>query len=473
MGFLISGILFPRIFSTEEIGLTRVLVSYSVLLAQFAVLGFNNVTVKLFPHFRDHAAKHHGFLGIALIVAFTGFLFSTALYLGFHDYIIENAKHKSPLFVSYYYYVIPLMFFTLLYGIFDTYYRVLYNAVKGTVYKEVVQRILAIIAIALFYFKLIDFKVFVILYLFSLAAPAVLMFIDLLMDKVLFLKPDFSYLNKELVKEMGSVAFFGIVASYSGVLVQNIDLIMVDHYLGLSNAGIYAITFFFGTLILIPLRTMGKISSVVISDSWKNNDKKNIFDIYKKSTLTLGIAGVYILAGIWGNINNVFYVIGDKFESGKYVILFIGLANLADVFSGTSSHIIVNSPKYKWLSYLLLIFALIVVVTNLMFIPVYGIIGAALATFISKLLYSGSKFVFLYRKYGFQPYNIKHVLLIITGFVTWYISTLIPQFDNFIVDIIVRSSVITVIFVPAVYFLKISEDVNDSIKKSVKRLKGE
>jgi O-antigen/teichoic acid export membrane protein len=471
LGFLISGLLFPRILSTDQVGLLRVLVSYSTLLAQFAVLGFNTVTVKLFPFFRNEKKGHHGFLGFALLIALSGFILTTAIYLGLHHYIVENAKEKSQLFVTYYYYVIPMMFFTLLFGVFDTYYRVLYNAVTGIAYKEVVQRILIIISIVLFYFGFIDFKWLVIFYTIAVISPSLLMLISLIRNNHFFIKPDFKFIDKALGRQMIGVAFFGIVASYSGVLVQNIDLIMVDHYLGLSYAGIYAITFFFGTLILIPLRTMGKISSVVIADSWKNNDLENIRSIYQKSTLTLGIAGVFLFVGIWGNIDNIFHLVGKNYEAGKYVILFIGLANLCDVFSGISPHIIVNSPKYRWLSYLLILFAGLVIVTNWVFIPLYGIVGAALASFISKLLYTLMKHLFLYKQFGLQPYTYKHLILLLLGAVTWYLSSLVPPHSFYLIDILIRSLVISLLFLPAVYYLKISEDFNGIVRAVLLRFK--
>ncbi len=472
LGFIISGILFPNLLSKDEIGLLRILVSYSTLLAQFAVLGFNTVTIKLFPNFRSTEKKHHGFLGLALLISLIGFIITVAIYLGLHHYIVNNAKDKSALFIPYYYYVIPLLFFTLLFGIFDTYYRVLYNAVKGIIYKEVVQRILIVISILLYYFKLISFNSLVIFYSVAIISPAIFLLFALIKDKVFFIKPSLSFIDKKFAKKMASIALFGIIASYSGVLVQNIDLIMVDHYLGLSNAGIYTITFFFGTLILVPLRTMGKISSVVIADAWKTNDLKTIMDIYQKSSLSLSVAGLLLLIGIWGNIDNIFKIIGADYESGKYVILFIALANITDVFLGVSPHIIVNSPHYRWLSFLLIFFTILVIVTNYIFIPMYGIIGAALASLISKVAYNMAKYLFLYWKWRFQPFTVKHLYLIAISIFTWYLSELIPPFNHFIIDIIIRSAIITLLFTTSVYYLKISNDINTSINKIYHRLSG-
>lgn len=463
LGFIVSGILLPRLLKTEEVGLLRLLVSYSTLMAQFAVLGFNSVTIKLFPLFRDEKKKHHGFLGLVLLISLVGFLITVLVYIGMHNYVIENAKEKSTLFINYYYYVIPMVFFTMVFGIFDTYYRVLYNATKGIVYKEIVQRLLIIISILLYYFELVDFKTLVLLYTIAIISPALFLLGALIKDKQLFLKPEFGFIDKKMTRQMMSVALFGIVASYSGVIVMNTDLIMVSYYLGLSLTGIYTINFFFGSLILVPLRTMGKIVAIVISEAWQKNDRNTIIDIYHKSSLTLSVIGLLLLIGIWGNVDNIFRIIGPNYELGKYVILFIGIGNLFDVALGTSSQIIVNSPKYKWQSYLLLFFVTLVILTNIIFIPIYGIVGAAIASMISKFLFNFSRFLFLYIKYKFQPFTAKHIYLLILGIGVWFVSTLIPPFDNFIIDIILRSLLISFLFVTGIYFLKISHDINTVI----------
>jgi len=245
LGFITTGWLFPRILSTEQVGLLRILVSYSVLFAQFATLGINSVSVRLFPYFRDPDKKHHGFLGLTLLVGLVGFILSTVIYLLLKPLFVSNAAGKSTLFIEYFYYVVPLILFTLLFYLFDTYFRVLYNAVKGIVYKEVVQRVLILAAILLYFFKVIGFEWLVILYVLAFVSPALFLMGTLIKDKMFFIKPDLGYIDKKMAREMRNVAFFGILASFSGVLVMNIDVIMVNQYLGLAAAGVYTIAFFF------------------------------------------------------------------------------------------------------------------------------------------------------------------------------------------------------------------------------------
>lgn len=463
LGFVTTVVLFTRWLDTEEIGLLRLLVSYSSIMAMFASLGMNSVAVKMFPKFRDEKTGHHGFLALAVIVVLAGFAVSTLVYLLMQDYFIVNAEKKSSLFIPYFFTVIPLTLFLVLYGILDSYFRVLFNAVKGLAYKEVHQRVFIILAIVLYYFEFIDFTTFVWSYVFAYLLPVVLLIISLIRQKMLVFKTDFGFLDKPLKREIMSVAVFGILASFSSILVQSIDVIMINEMLGLGPTGVYTISFFFGTLILIPMRTMSRIGGVVVSEAWKKNDLKTISEVYTKSSLTLSILGLLFFIGIWGNIENVFQLVGQQYSEGRYVILFIALANLTDVYTGMSNQIIANSKYYRWLTYLLLVFTGLIVITNFLLIPAYGIVGAALASFISKLAYNIMQYAFLYHRFGLQPFNYKHLIAIVIAILAWWLSTLIPALSNYLLDIAVRSFALTAMFMLPVYFFKISDDLNGRV----------
>lgn len=470
LGFLTTAILFTRFLETDEIGLLRVLVSYSAVLAMFGSLGMNAVTAKMFPHFRDEKAKHQGFLGMSLMVVLAGFVLSAFIYILLKNHLIEDASEDSALFIPYFYTVIPLSLFAILFGILDSYYRMLFNAVKGIAFKEVYQRIAIIVFLIMYYFTLISFSTLVWLYVLSNAIPVILLVFTLIKEKKFHVVPRFDFIDPKLRKSLISVAFFGILASFSARLVQTIDIIMVNEFLGLSLTGVYTISFFFGTLILIPVRTMAKIGTTVISEAWKKNDLKTISDVYSKSSITLSVVGVLFFIGIWGNIENVFQIIGPEYSEGRFVIFFIALANLTEVFVGLSGNIIVNSKYYKWQTYLLAIFSIIIVITNIIFIPIYGIMGAALATFISKLIFSIMKYLFLYKKFGLQPLGKAHLFVLIIALASWYLSTLVPAVQNYLFDIVLRSAIITVLFMVPVYYFKVSEDLNGRIDEGFSKV---
>ena len=460
LGFVITVVLFVQILSAAEIGLLRILVSYASVLAMFASFGMNAVTIKMFPQFRDEKARHQGFLGVALMVVFAGFILASLVYWLFRDYFISQGKEDSALFIPFFYTVIPLTLFIILFNIFDSYYRVLFNAVRGIAAKEVYQRLAVIIGLVLYFGGVVNFAGLVWLYVAAYALPVFQLLFSLIRERKFHVTPNRKFFTPEIRKEMISVGVFGILASFSSRLVQYVDVIMINEYLGLTDTGVYTITFYFGTLILIPMRTMTKIGATVISEAWKKNDLKTISEVYTKSSLTLSLLGLLFFIGIWGNIENVFHMVGETYESGRYVILFISLANLVDVYMGINTTIIVNSKYYRWQTYQLLAFTVVLIVTNLLLIPPYGIIGAAVASLISKLFLNLMKYVFIWWRFKMQPFTYKHILLTVTGIAAWYLSTLLPALPNYIADIIVRSALISVLYLVPVYYLNISEDIN-------------
>jgi len=471
IGFVTTVLIYPRIFSTDEIGLLRLLVAYSALFAQFATLGFTRVATMMFPYFRNYKNKHNGFFLLAFLVSFVGFALAVIILLLFKPSIIGAGAEKSELFASYFIYILPLLLFTLVFLILDNYYKVLYNSVQGTFLKDFVQRVIIILSAVLFLFGLISFRDFVMLFLFAFFVPAIVLLILLIKEKQISLKPRLEFISRELRNKMFIVSIYGILTGFSGLLVLNVDSIMINAMMGLSSTGIYAITFFFGTVILIPSRSLLKISSVVIADSWKNNDIKTINSIYYKSCLNQLILACLIFVGIWANIHSIFRILPPEYEAGKYVIFFISLSSVIQMAGGTSNMILFTSPRYKTHTYFMIVLVVLLVFSNFIFIPIYGITGAALASALSFLVYNLLKFFYLNTVFKLKPYNYKVLLVISFSIVTYLLSTFIPITDLYWIDIIVRSVLITGFYLFLILVFKISDDLRNILQNWINIIK--
>ncbi len=318
---------------------------------------------------------------------------------------------------QYFYYLIPLIIFTLSYIVFDTYYKVLYNSVQGTFLKDFLQRVIILAGVILYYFEKIDFFNFILIFLFAFFIPAFILMIILMVQKEFFLKSNLKFITPEFRNKMINVSLYGIVTSFTGILVLNIDSIMINSILDLSSTGIYSITFFFGAIILIPARSLSKISGVIIADSWRNNDLDTINTIYYKSCLNQLILASILFIGIWGNVHNLFneYLLPPEYEAGKYVIFFISLASLIQMAAGTSNMILFTSHKYRVHAYFLFVLVTLLIVGNLIFIPKYGITGAAFASALSFFIYNILKYIYLSKSLHFKPYDYKSLIVIINS----------------------------------------------------------
>ena len=429
LGF-ITLILFTRILSTDQIGLTRILAAYSVLIAQLGTLGINGVIIRYFPVFRDEKQKHHGFLSIVLIGGLAGFLISTGLFLVLKPWIIEISSEKSVLFVEYINWLIVIVFFQIFFSIFDGYYTALFNSVHGTYLKDVFQKIIIIFILGFYFLQIINFHQFVLCYIAALSLPTIIILFTLIKEKHFSLYTEFQFLNKDLLNKILAMAGFSIFNSLSLVIIQTVDSLMINSMIGIAWLGIYTICFNFGVVVGIPARSVYKIANIVSAEAWKNNDLKVIKDIYYKSCLTLFIIGILLFVGVWANIDNVFKIVGDKFISGKWVIFFFGLGGLIDLTTGANGSILGSSKYYKVQSLFLIILVILIVITNYTLIPVFGITGAAIGSAVSLTILNILRFLFLYYKWNLQPFNWKFIMVILIAVVSYLFSSLIPPLSN-------------------------------------------
>jgi O-antigen/teichoic acid export membrane protein len=159
---------------------------------------------------------------------------------------------------------------------------------------------------------------------------------------------------------------------------------------------------------------------------------------------------------------------GD-YADGKYVIILIALAYLTDMIAGTAGTVLFTSKKYQYQSYIMIIYVLLIVVTNLILIPKYGINGAALATLISKAIINIIRFSVIYFFFRFQPYNYKFLLVPLTVLLVLVINNFTGKAEHFIIDIIIRSGAAFLLYFGTVYILNISEDMNHHVKLILKK----
>lgn len=462
IGFITTGYLFPNYLTTETVGLLQLLLAWSVLLAQFSSLGFNGVTARLFPYFRDKNNRHNGYLFLMLMAIIVGFLLFLVVYYFTKSYLVESNIEKSLMFADYIYLLIPLTFFTLLFIQLDIFNKLLYNAVFGTFLQEFYQRILILIVTLLFVFKLFNLNQLIISYTIIVCSKGIVLFIYLLLKGEVSFKPRLKFIDTKLRKEIINVAVFSILTGLGGSIVFNIDKIFINQMLGLSATGVYTIAFFFGTLVVIPSRPLLRISGTLIAEAFKTNNINYIADIYKRSCLNQFIIGLFLFGGIWINIDSILIILGPDYADAKWVIFFIGVGYLIDMATGANAQIIAYSKYYKVSFYFILILIASVIASMFLLVPVFGITGGAIAIALSFLIINLLRYLFVYYRYRFQPFTIQFIIASIVFFLAYFLAIILPKVD-LIWDLLYRSTVFAVVYLILMFGLKISDDINNTI----------
>ncbi|MCL4639445.1 MULTISPECIES: lipopolysaccharide biosynthesis protein [Olivibacter] len=470
IGFVTNTFILTKVLDTDQVGLINILTSFSLIFAQFAILGFN-ATARYFPYFRNEKNKHNGYLFLACAISLIGFILFVIGAYAFKEVIISQKSQDNNLFRDYYWYLLPLTFANLYFNIFDLYSRLLYDAAAGRLIREFTLKLLILVCVVLLIFRILDFRSFMWLWLSANLMPMLLMMIRLVRKGNFSLKPNFNFLNKDVQRNLFNLCLFGILTGASPLLVDNIDRYMVNSYFGLADTGIYSIAASFGIIIALPTRSLYSIAYTVIAESWIRKDMANIHTVYRKSCINQSIVALFLFILVWANIHNALKVLPPDYADGVYIVFFIGLANLFDALTGVNAVILATSRYYRYDSFFYLALVGVTIGSNLFFIPKFGITGAAMATALTMFIFNLSRYLFILFKFKLQPFTVHNLLVIVLGVLIYWLSTLIPVQQNLYLDTFIRGGFITLLYAGSVYFLRLSSDINDMVADLLAKLK--
>lgn len=470
LGFLNMAILFPQILSTEQIGLYSMLGASANLAASISRLGTDSMIIRYFAFFRKDRAGQGAFTALLALLTSAGFLLFVLLFLLFKPLIVDFYSSGSPLYNEYSHLVIPLVLFMLLFDLTFHYGRSVYKTVLPTFLKEVLLRIYTLGMIMGLYFGLYDFNTFVWLYVLSYVVPFVVMGSSLIKAGDFTFNTQLSLIGNK--REMVVYGGYMLIGTLSLVLLLDIDKLMIAGLLDLDATGIYGITAFFGTVIMVPARAVVMIASPIVADHIKDGSIDKIKGIYQKSALNQLIVGLLLYIGVYINIDNVLQILPPEYEAGKYVILLLGLARLIDMSMGMNGEIIANSPFFKFDLLFNIILMGLCIGTNAVFIPWMGISGAAFATLISLTTFTLLRFLLIWSKYRIQPFSLSTIKVLLAGLLLIGINYLIPTLDFWVADLVLRSVVVTVVYLAVVLGLRLSPDISDLVDGLIKKYRS-
>jgi len=445
IGYVNTILLFPNFLDESQVGLTRLMLTISVMFAQFSALGFVNTSVRYFPYFRDKGRRHHGFLFLLLAVPLLGFAVATGLYLLFKPAVVDYYQHNSPLILQYYYYIIPLALFTLLFNMFTAYLRSLYKTIVSSFVQDFLLRILTTLLISVYALGGMEFRQFVLLYVIINSAGALVLLVYTIWLKQLFLRPSLAGLRIIPFREMFYYGIFTFFGNISTTIITTVDQVMISSY-SLSANGIYTTAFFMTSAILVPAKSIIKIAYPQVADFWKDADMAGMEKLYKNVTMVNLIVGLLLFTGIWANIDNLYSFMPETYRAGKYVVLFLSIARIVDLATSLNGAILATSDKYRWDLGFNIVLAALTIWTNFYFIPRYGINGAAFASMLSYSLMNLARLFFVQAVYKIQPFTWGAAKLVLVAAIALAAAYLLPFLGNVFLDMAVRSLLITLLY---------------------------
>jgi O-antigen/teichoic acid export membrane protein len=335
------------------------------------------------------------------------------------------------------------------------------KSVFGSFVKEVFVRILITLSLFAVYFKWITLSEFI--HSLVLVYGISLLVIIYYANKV---KP--IQLNKKFPKNTKSIFVFTVFiilsASVANMLLD-IDKYMINQFLKIENIAFYSLAVYLAMVISVPQRAMHQITYPITAKLISENKWQELNELYKKSSVTLQVIGGLIYIGILVNINQVYKILPNEgYSQGLFVVFTIGLSKYFDVLLGNNNSIIFNSKYYKTVLLLGVLLVFVIVGLNLIFIPKYGINGAALATLIAIGMYSLAKLLFVVFKMKLFPFTKNTIVSFVITVVLFFAFYFWEFPFHPIINIGLKSILISILYLVLHYYFKVSSDINFVIR---------
>ena len=460
MGFVIGGInvmfLFTHFLHEDYFGLITFLLSTANIILPLLVFGMQHTIIKYYSSYKTKI-EQDGFListaFIPLMVIIPLGLISAYLY----EVIATWVSSENPLIKNYTWLIFLVAIFMGYFEVFYSWTKVKFNSIFGNFIKEIFARVCTSVLLFAVYFQWLTNEQFI----YAIVIVYGLRTLIMKIYAFYICKPTLIFKLPSNIKEILSFSMYIIVAgSAAGVLLE-IDKFMIPQMEQIAQVAYYSVGIYIASVVAIPTRAMQQITTSITAKDMNENNMIEVENLYKQTSINLLIIGGLLFLLINLNIADLYELINKpQFTNGIWIVLIISVSKLMELALGTGNSILVNSKFYKIFFYISLAMAISVILLNKWLINLIGINGAAMATLIVVTVYSIFKIIYIKVKLKMQPFSIHTikiiavVLAIFTAFCFWNFSF------HPILNIVLKSIIIGVIYLVLIRKLQISKDIN-------------
>ncbi len=462
-----------RFLTPDQLAISRILLENSLIFAAFSHLGTPYITDRFFAHFKNDTNKHNGFLLFILLFPLVGFTIFLLAFTIFDGHIKAYFIDKSPTIVPYIWLSVPITFCWVYISVLESYSRVNGRTAIPTFLREVVFRGLNILLILLLGFSWINFEVFLYLSLGAMFLIMLAMFGYIKQLGRFYLTWNRAAWSKSLVYQIVSFGVIIIIGGIGANLILFLDRNILANKIGTTAVAVFTVAAYIATVIEIPSKAIRQISGPIIADAVYRKDQTQVQELYQKSALNLLLIGGIMFLLIAFNIDALFSVLpkSDVYSQGKWVVIIIGLAKWIDMSLGLNIEMITYSKYFRMNTMLIVLMAFLTVYANLELIPVFGVVGSAMATGGVALLSSLMRLAFVRWKFDVMPFAKKDGLalgvLVVIALIGWALPSYESSFWLALVSIAVKSALMISAFVFLILRYNISHDLTVMYNKFI------
>ncbi|MGB3592498.1 MAG: oligosaccharide flippase family protein [Nonlabens sp.] len=459
-------VLYVYFLDKEYFGLSQYILSAAFLIFPVLSFGIHNAIVKFYSSFTSKLERD-AFLTRMLLLPLAVIIPVSVLMTVFYQEIALLLSKKNALVYDFVWVIGIIGAAQAYFEIFYAWVKVHMKTIGGNFLKEVFYRVGVSIGLALVALEIINDVQFILL----LVPIYVMRTLAMMLLALKTYRPRLSLTYNLRLREVYQYSLLMVLAGAVGTAMIDLDKTMINQYLTIENISYYGVAAYVSTLVAIPVRAMSQILHPLTSKLYNAQDFKGIEDLYKKSSLNLSIVGGLILLLILCNLHQFYDLQPEGYSLAIPVVFFIALVKYSENLLGSNNAILYNTNLYKITLWLGLGLAVLAFFLNSWLIPIYGLSGAAIATFVAFMSYSLAKVLTVYTQLRIHPWTIKTsqvLVLILLLFAVFY-------FWDFpfhpIINIAIKSILLVMAYGIAIIRFKMSTELLELWKLALVRLR--
>ena len=459
IGFVSLVFIQPHFLSKEELGLTRLILSFGSVLSILFSLGVSAVTIRYLPKALDPDSRHRGFFGFLLLYTAVSVTAGTLVLHFAKGPFLHFYGAGTSLFQEHFNYVLLLtMILSFVLG-FNAYLIALMRSTTTTFLNDIVVRALLIGIILVRFSGWFDLQQFLLAFCLIYAVQAIALLAAIFKFDRPGLIPDFGFIKENI--GLRPIFRFGLIitlTAMNSVTLKYIDTLFVGT-ISIELVAVYSVAAFLGLAVEIPLNALERVANPSVSHALARNDIEAVRTIYHDSSRALLLIGGWLFLLVTLSARDLFQLLPAGYSEGVFITQVIAFGALINMGTGVNYPILANSNKYIWGSVFLVVLLVLTVIGNIILIPRIGMLGPAIAGCLASIVYNGLKFAFIRKNFGMQPFDaatLKQIALITSLLI---IGLLAPIHGPPVLSMVVRVVVLTAVYVSVSVLWRTSTDL--------------
>lgn len=276
--------------------------------------------------------------------------------------------------------------------------------------------------------------------------------------------------EKESLHFLFSLSIPLMLSSAITVVNSEIDQYMIGYYLNDAKLAIYSMALNIGKVSSFALVAINSIFAPLISEYYYSGMIEKLKFLYSRTTKWITCFDAIVMGIVSVCAKDVLFLVGEEYVDGVNVLVIILIGETVNAMVGSVGYLNSMTGKAGYVLLANLIAVLANIILNKQMIPIYGIIGVAIASASAMIISNLLLFALMFKHLKIHPYTQNYFGIVIAFAVAFVPTVVIHGIWNLgrVATITICGLVFCCIFGIIAYLLVCEKSEKEFVKSRIK-----